>query len=163
MPTRQGTIDARHHIVMPQVHPPDGPKTFASKHVRGRMRSSFPSPGCILRGPSHDGKAMQLDRPVGSGRFGKLRLPRGQTLRSDTFTFHDVEQHAQAEAERCASWMNQWRIPVFADGHHGSVAMPRCRWLRLSRPSLPSPAEAVVEQDGIEPTTSCLQSTRSTD
>ncbi len=53
---RDGTSTLGTTIVMPQVHPPGGPKTFASKHVRDEGRSGSPSPRCTLRGPSHDGK-----------------------------------------------------------------------------------------------------------
>ncbi len=77
--------------------PTGGPKTFASERVRGEGRSRLPVTAPASRGPSHDGKASRASRPVGSGRFGKLRLPRGRTLGSDTFTLHDVEQHARPE------------------------------------------------------------------
>ncbi len=42
-----------------QVHPQSGPKTFASERVRDEGRSRLPVTAPALRGPSHDGKAMQ--------------------------------------------------------------------------------------------------------
>ena len=85
------------HRMRRQVHPEGGPKDLCFRTCPRRGAVKAPrhlSPA--LRGPSHDGKAAGLLRPVGWGRFGMLRMPRGRTLGSDTFTLHDVEQHALA-------------------------------------------------------------------
>ena len=75
----------------------------------------------------------QQDRvgPRGSGRFGKLRLPRGPTLGSDTFTLHDVEQHAPAKARA----MRRLDEPAANSCFCGRAFEPRCRGLRFVRPS----------------------------
>jgi hypothetical protein len=147
-----------------QIHPAGGPKTFASEHVRGGGRSSSPSPSPALRDPSHDGKAAGLHRPVGSGRFGKLRLPRGQTLGSDTFTLHDVEQLARPRASGAQPQRRAMRQPArpVANSYGADGLDEPWGWdvVRSTIPLTPPPG-AMVEQDGIEPTTSCLQSTRS--
>ena len=44
------------------------PKTFASKHVRGDVRSSSSPSRPVLRDPSRDGKATGRHRPSGAGR-----------------------------------------------------------------------------------------------
>ena len=75
-----------------------------------RMRSSFPSPSPALRDPvwSRE-KATGLHvGPSAQAASACSRRPRGPTFRgSDTFTLHDVEQHAQRieSCERCASWI----------------------------------------------------------
>ena len=141
-------------------------KTFASEHVRGGGRSSSPSPSPALRDPSHGGKATGLHRPVGSGRCGEFRSPRGQTLGSDTFTLHDVEQRARLAASGAQARGRAMRQPDEPVANSGDADEEARNVLREAGPSTLEPApppRAMVEQDGVEPTTSCLQSTRSTD
>ena len=63
------------------VHPQGGPKTFASKHVRDGMRSSFPSPGPSAPPVSRQGKTKTPIRPLGSGppRHAGAARPPGRT------------------------------------------------------------------------------------
>ena len=104
-------------------------KTFASEHVRDDGRSSSSSPGSTSRSLLRSRKAVQPCRPVQPRRFGKLRLPRGQTVRSDTFTLHDVEQHAAHALRRCASRPSRWRILGCGRGSQAA----RIRFARPSR------------------------------
>ena len=76
----------------------------------------------------------------------------GHNVRSERSPLHDVRQHAHARAPRGARMharihfrMSRWLI-------HGRVL----RW-KVCRPT----GSPLVEPDGIEPTTSCLQSRRS--
>ena len=131
-------------------------KTFASEPVRGDGRSSSSSPAGT-RPASRDAGRLSIVGPSGSAAPPRCRGPRGRTFRSDTFTLHDVEQHAQPQAERRAGRHTAggefWR----ADG----LGAPRRLEAVPIKPSPIPPRDAMVEQDGIEPTTSCLQSTRS--
>ncbi len=97
-PTRQGgDIDARHHD-RDATGPPTGwtqDLCFQTCPRRGAVR--LPVTALHLARPvSRRKRRCSGIGPRGSGRFGKLRLPRGRTLGSDTFTLHDVEQHAPA-------------------------------------------------------------------
>jgi len=97
-PTRQGgDIDARHHN-RDATGPPTGwtqDLCFQTCPRRGAVR--LPVTALHLARPvSRRKRRCSGIGPRGSGRFGKLRLPRGRTLGSDTFTLHDVEQHAPA-------------------------------------------------------------------
>ena len=76
----------------------------------------------------------------------------GHNVRSERSPLHDVRQHAHARAPRGARMharihfrMSRWLI-------HGRAL----RW-KVCRPT----GSPLVEPDGIEPTTSCLQSRRS--
>ena len=142
-----------------RLHEPNQ-KTFASERVRGGGRSRLPvTQPCLARSVSR----RKGDRTASARRLGPLRhalaclaaRPKG----SDTFTLHDVEQHAQAQGRA----MRQPDVPVANSAGCGRARRASARregsLNRVARPR----AEAVVEQDGIEPTTSCLQSTRSTD
>jgi hypothetical protein len=116
-------------------------------HARLRPMDEWPAPNMI----------------VGSAQ---TKRPAAGNVRSERSPLHDVRQHAQAYIPRtghgsltriCFSYGRDWRL---AAAH-----------LRLSFGGQPSrsaglPAEApkerrLVEPDGIEPTTSCLQSRRS--
>ncbi len=157
---RDGTSTLGTTIVMPQVHPPGGPKTFASKHVRDEGRSGSPSPRCTLRGPSHDGKgdAAGSAHAVRAASASCACLAAGPSGRTHSL-FTMSNNTLRPRPERCAGWTDQRRIPVVADGLSSlGVGAP----VRSTVPLRPPP-KAMVEQDGIEPTTSCLQSTRSTD
>ncbi len=153
-----GDIDARHHN-RDATGPPTGwtqDLCFQTCPRRGAVR--LPVTALHLARPvSRRKRRCSGIGPRGSGRFGKLRLPRGPPLGSDTFTLHDVEQHAPAKARAMRRLDGPAANFFDADGLRGSGSV-------VDRPfrSDPSP-EAMVEQDGIEPTTSCLQSTRSTD
>jgi hypothetical protein len=57
-------------------------------------------------------------------------------------------------ADDCLGFGSQ---PVFAQVGYAGHALPSATWLRHAKPE----GRSVVEPDGIEPTTSCLQSTRS--
>ncbi len=102
---------------MPQVHPPGGPKTFASKHVRGEGRSGSPSPRCTLRGPSHDGKgdaagSAHAVRAASASCACLAARPSGRTHSLFTMSNNTL----RPRPERCAGWTDQRRIPVVADG-----------------------------------------------
>ena len=89
-------------------------------------------------------------------------LRRSQTRIDLLFTMSEIP-HARPEGQRMRS--DVFADDVFGDRHgqpvfalssfagHASIAMPGCATL--------AEGEALVEPDGIEPTTSCLQSTRS--
>ncbi len=112
-----GTSTLGTTIVMPQVHPPGGPKTFASKHVRDEGRSGSPSPRCILRGPSHDGKgdAAGSAHAVRAASASCACLAAGPSGRTHSL-FTMSNNTLRPRPERCAGWTDQRRIPVFADG-----------------------------------------------
>ncbi len=120
-PTRQGgDIDARHSSSR-RCHRSSsstrGPKTFASKHVRGGLRSGSPSPRCTLRGPSHDGKgdaagSAHAVRAASASCACLTARPSGRTHSLFTMSNNTL----RPRPERCAGWTDQRRIPVFADG-----------------------------------------------
>ena len=92
------------------------------------------------------------------------RLP----VRSERSPLHDVRQHAHADASRTKVFT--WRILVFLTDEQSRRHIDRLRLkalagnLRGSKLGLPAEApkeRRLVEPDGIEPTTSCLQSRRS--
>ncbi len=114
---RDGTSTLGTTIVMPQVHPPGGPKTFASKHVRDEGRSGSPSPRCTLRGPSHDGKgdAAGSAHAVRAASASCACLAAGPSGRTHSL-FTMSNNTLRPRPERCAGWTDQRRIPVFADG-----------------------------------------------
>ena len=58
------------HPVMPRVHPRDGPKTFASKHVRDRGAVKLPVTGPRLARSTRGRKG---SRTASAHRFGPLR------------------------------------------------------------------------------------------
>jgi hypothetical protein len=135
-----------HRLSAPR-HPPNTLKTLDRSHYqrpplgRGRMtrimrrrdRKTF----CFKHIREHCGHAMLT-------LVARLSIPRRIDKRSDMFPLHDDRQHA---SERF--------------GPNANSIYPRT----LSDPLEPiarSPAiRRLVEPDGIEPTTSCLQSTRS--
>ena len=122
MPGRGGAIDARHPLRRgARVRPKTDPKTFASERVRGGGRSRLPVTAPVSPGPLHGGQATGRRRPVGSGRSGMLRMLRGQTLGSDTFTLHDVDQHARPEGRA----MRQPAGPVANSLECGRAREPR--------------------------------------
>ena len=131
---------------------------------RGAVKLPVTQP-CLAR-PARKRKG---DRTQSARRFGPLRRaalawrPDHQvghihSSRCRTTSPPEGERRSALQAERCASRLCRWRIlrmrtgPVSCRDEARSVPPPR-----------PSPHGAMVEQDGIEPTTSCLQSTRSTD
>ena len=108
------------------------PKTFASKHVRDGMRSSFPSPSPALRDPSCDGQATGLHRPFGPGRFGLLtqasrptpkaghihssqcRTTRSASKASDAPTGSPVANSLGADESlaRRKAWLEGWAVSI---------------------------------------------------
>ncbi len=114
---RDGTSTLGTTIVMPQVHPPGGPKTFASKHVRDEGRSGSPSPRCTLRGPSHDGKgdAAGSAHAVRAASASCACLAAGPSGRTHSL-FTMSNNTLRPEAGRCAGWTDQRRILFDADG-----------------------------------------------
>ncbi len=120
---RDGTSTLGTTIVMPQVHPPSGPKTFASKHVRDEGRSGSPSPRCTLRGPSHDGKgdAAGSAHAVRAASASCACLAAGPSGRTHSL-FTMSNNTLRPEAGRCAGWTDQRRIPVLRTGFRASVS-----------------------------------------
>ncbi len=121
-------IDARHHN-RDATGPPTGwtqDLCFQTCPRRGAVR--LPVTALHLARPvSRRKRRCSGIGPRGSGRFGKLRLPRGRTLGSDTFTLHDVEQHAPAKARA----MRRLDGPAANSCFCGRALEPRCRGLRF--------------------------------
>ena len=82
---------------------------------------------------------------ISSSRCQKSRMP-----------LHHEAMHAKLCLLRGRFWCGDRLQPVFAFGYAGHVSSFPA-WLRHAKPK----GRSVVEPDGIEPTTSCLQSTRS--
>ncbi len=129
---RDGTSTLGTTIVMPQVHPPGGPKTFASKHVRDEGRSGSPSPRCTLRGPSHDGKgdAAGSAHAVRAASASCACLAAGPSGRTHSlFTMSNNTLRPEARA------MRRLDGPAANSCFCGRALEPRCRGLRFVRPS----------------------------
>ena len=173
-----------HRLSAPR-HPPDTLMSLDRSHHRcpsgspsGKLRPAFrrangtdarlhpkmePQDLCFQTCPRRDAvKLPATCRPFGSGRTHGPSPAAPPTLGSDTFTLHDVEQHAPATPGRCAARRCRGRILLLRTELVGASSSGPAYRSRLARPPRPAPPrDAMVEQDGIEPTTSCLQSTRS--
>ena len=138
------------------------PKTFASKHVRGDVRSSSspPPPPCAIRlatAKAAGAGSAPRSRPPGMLTHAARPTPRVGHIHSSR-----CRTTGAPRGTPCASRQGRWRIP---DGGGRKLRDgPRSQAPGVARSTVPlpgAPAGAVVEPDGIEPTTSCLQSTRS--
>ena len=128
-------------------------KTFASEHVRGDARSSSSPPSPAPHRPLRSGRGRGLLRPVRLGRIGML----SHAARPDRQVGHI--HSSRCRTTRRAVSLRRCAGPGVPGGEF-LCADERGR-SRPDRTVAHLTAEAVVEQDGIEPTTSCLQSTRS--
>ncbi len=185
------TLDHSHHRCPPQgsgdpCPAGEGPSTLGTPFdgVPGSVQRRTPRPLLPNVSEAGGGQGSPSPRPSRPARFTADRRqgdvgpsdraapaccacfaarPSGRTHSLFTMSINTLGQ----KAGRCASRRGRWRILWNADGL-GSLG--GSAWsARPPRPCIrPVPDAGLasgepVEQDGIEPTTSCLQSTRSTD
>ncbi len=141
----------------------EDPKTFASEHVRDGGRSASPSPGPASRDPSHERKGSRTASARRSRPLRRASLASRPTPRVGHIHSSRCRTTGSPEGERRPG---QRPGDAPAGGAGGEFSMMRTgskAGVGFARPSAPHGPRTMVEQDGIEPTTSCLQSTRSTD
>jgi hypothetical protein len=120
--------------------------SFASRSIRRRQRSSFADLTCGHPRPMDEGLGRThvcRSAQNGLGDREPLQVRNHCAVRPERSPLHDVRQHAAADASckaRCSCEFHFLR----------TSNLKRCRT-----------GSPLVEPDGIEPTTSCLQSRRS--
>ena len=133
-------------------------KTSCFKHTRGhrgqavptRLRTLIPAP------PASDAPNPQTAGRSPRNQGSRHRTPDFPRGKSDMFSFHDITNHAQPHAIGRGA-----REDFGSRRHHASRTTDDGRTSSAIAPCRPQPSRRMVEPDGIEPTTSCLQSTRS--
>ncbi len=147
-----------------RVHPKGGPKDLCFRTCPRRGAVSLPVTGPRLARP--------VSRREGS-RTASAR--RSRPLRRASLASRPTPRVGHIHSSRCRTTgspegerrPDQWPGDAPAGCAGGEFSMMRTgskAWVGFARPSAPiTVPRTMVEQDGIEPTTSCLQSTRSTD
>ncbi len=172
------TLDHSHHRCPSEGHRRQGfvagtkpgstqrvdPKTFASEHVRDGGRSASPSPGPASRDPSHDGKGSRTASARRSRPLRRASLASRPTPRVGHIHSSRCRTTGSPEGERRPGQRPGDAPAGCAGGEFSMMRTGSKARVGFARPSAPiTVPRTMVEQDGIEPTTSCLQSTRSTD
>lgn len=159
MPTRQGSTDARprpSHSTMVRPERPLLPNMSETTGGQARRHRAAPRAACLA--------AERRCSPVGPSSLAASAScaclaagPSGRTHSLFTMSNNWLARRRATPRMRCGD------APAGRAGGEFYDADEALRLLgsgSLDRPAHPT-AEAMVEQDGIEPTTSCLQSTRS--